>query len=180
MRNALRQSDRTRILLIPALGLAAILLAGLVMHMLTEAPEANSYGLMADAFLHGRLDVSNCFDGDCVTFDDKAYVIFPPMPAVVAMPFVAIFGTGFHAFASIGFACFIATLTLWWHIFGRLGVERETVVWLLLALAFGSPLYYVSIHADRVWFFAQSINFLLLSNALCCLACRSLPPSPST
>lgn len=166
MWNVLKQSDRSRILLIPALGLAVILFAGMIMHMLTEAPETNSYGLMANAFLHGRMDVLNCFDSDCVTFNDKVYVIFPPVPAVVAMPFVAMFGTGFHAFASIGFACFIATLTLWWRIFERLGVEPETIVWLLLALAFGSPLYYVSIRADRVWFFAQSINFLLLTLAL--------------
>lgn len=166
MWNALRQGDRTSILLIPALGLAAILLAGMVMHMLTEAPGTNSYGLMADAFLHGRMDVFNCFDSDCVTFNDKVYVIFPPVPAVVAMPFVAMFGTDFHAFASIGFACFVATLILWWRIFERLGVEQDTIVWLLLALAFGSPLFYVSIRADRVWFFAQSINFLLLTLAL--------------
>jgi hypothetical protein len=166
MWDVLKQRDRTRILLIPALGLAAILLAGMAMHMLTEAPGTNSYGLMADAFLHGRMDVFNCFDSDCVTFNDKVYVIFPPVPAVVAMPFVAMFGTGFHAFASIGFACFIATLILWWRIFERLGVEPETIIWLLLALAFGSPLYYVSIRADRVWFFAQSINFLLLTLAL--------------
>ncbi len=33
-------------------------------------------------------------------------------------------------------------------------------------MAFASPLFYVSIRADRVWFFAQSINFLLLTLAL--------------
>jgi len=166
MWNAIRNANRTQLLFVPALALAAILFAGMVMHTLHEAPGSNSYALMTDAFLHGHLDVKNCFDADCVSFNGKRYVIFPPVPAIVTMPFVAYFGTDFNGFGSIGFACFLATLWLWWRIFDRLEVEHETRVWLLLALAFGSPLFYVSIRADRVWFYAQSINFLLLTLAI--------------
>lgn len=162
----LRQMDRGQWLLLPALGLAAILLAGMLLHVVTETPGSNSYAVLADAYLHGRLDTTQCYDSDCVTFEGRSYVIFPPVPAVVAMPFVGLFGLDFHGFAAIGFVCLAASLGLWWRILARLGVERQTAVWLLLALAFASPLFYVSIRADRVWFFAQSINFLLLSLAL--------------
>ena len=166
MWNAIRGWDRTQWLMLPALGLAAILLAGMVLHLVKEEPHSNSYALLADSFLHGKLDSARCFDSDCVTFDGKNYVIFPPVPAVVAMPFVAAFGVTFQGFAAIGFACLLGSVFLWWRIFGKIGVEKQTAVWLLLALAFGSPLFYVSIRADRVWFFAQSINFLLLSLAM--------------
>ena len=166
MWSAIRNADRSRLLFVPAFGLAFILLAGLVMHLLHEAPGSNSYALLAEAFVHGRLDVSQCFDSDCVTFHDKHYVIFPPVPALVAAPFIAFFGIDFQGFSSIGFASLLAAVILWWRIFERMNVERETIIWLLLALTFGSPLYYVSIRADRVWFFAQSINFLLLTLAV--------------
>ena len=166
MWNAIRGWDRAQWFMLPALALAAILLAGMVLHLVKEEPRSNSYALLADSFLHGKLDSAQCFDSDCVIVDGKSYVIFPPVPAVVAMPFVAAFGTDFHGFAAIGFACLLGSVFLWWRIFGKLGVEKQTAVWLLLALAFGSPLFYVSIRADRVWFFAQSINFLLLSLAM--------------
>lgn len=164
--NAIRNADRSQLLFVPAFGLATLLLAAMILHLLREVPGSNSYALLADAFLHGHLDVQHCFDSDCISFQDKRYVIFPPVPAVVAMPFIAVFGTNFSGFASIGFACFLGALWLWWRIFNHLEVERETIVWLLLALAFGSPLFYVSIRADRVWTYAQNINFLLLTLAM--------------
>ena len=166
MWHMIRNFERSQFLFVAAFGLVAILLAAMIMHLFNEAPGTNSYALLADAFLHGRLDVQHCFDGDCIVFQDKKYVIFPPVPALISVPFIAVFGTDFSGFAAIGFACFLGTLWLWWRIFDHLKIERETIVWLLLALAFGSPLFYVSIRADRVWFYAQSINFLLLTLAL--------------
>ncbi|MCE9649347.1 MAG: hypothetical protein K8R18_06950 [Parvibaculum sp.] len=163
---AARALDRTQLLLIPAFAFAIVLLAGLLHHLATEAPGTNSYALLADAFLHGRLDVTRCFDSDCAHFGGKTYVIFPPVPAIVAMPFIAMFGTDFAGFAALGFLAFAGSLFLWRRIFERLGADGQTIVWLLLALAFATPLYYVSIRADRVWFFAQSINFLLVTLAI--------------
>lgn len=163
---AARDLDRTQLLLIPALGFTFILLAGLLQHMAGEVSGTNSYALLADAFLHGRLDVTQCFDSDCAHFNDKVYVIFPPVPAIVAMPFVAFFGVGFSGFSTLGFIAYAASLFVWRGIFQRLGTDAQTIVWLLLALAFATPLYYVSIRADHVWFFAQNINFLLVTLAI--------------
>tara|TARA_R110000824_G_scaffold155226_2_gene327598 strand:- start:16122 stop:17363 length:1242 start_codon:yes stop_codon:yes gene_type:complete len=166
MLEVLKKADRTTYLLIVACGISAALLAAMLLHMVGEEAGSNSYALMAEGFLHGRLDVDRCFDSDCVTFDGKSYVVFPPVPAVVAMPFVAIFGPDFAGFSAIGFSFFLASFFLWNRIFMDMGVGRQSAIWLLLALAFASPLFYVSIRADRVWFFAQCINFFLLSLAL--------------
>ncbi|HEY4343596.1 MAG TPA: hypothetical protein VGN05_04570, partial [Parvibaculum sp.] len=161
-----RSLDRTQFLLIAGLGLGLVLFVGLLHHLVTEQPGTNSYALLAEAFLNGRLDVTQCFDSDCAHFAGKTYVIFPPVPAIVAMPFIALFGNDFAGFATIGFLAFAGSLFLWLKIFRKLETDSQTIVWLMLALAFATPLYYVSIRADRVWFFAQSINFFLVTAAL--------------
>lgn len=158
--------DRGLLLLVVAGLLAAILIAGLAMRALTETGDTNSYALLADAFLHGRLDVAGCVDVDCALYDGRTWVIFPPAPAVVAMPFVALFGAGFSGFILVATLAGVVSLWLWWRIFLRLSVDRPTMIWLVLALAFATPLYYVTIRGDGVWFFAQAIAFLLVTFAI--------------
>lgn len=157
---------RENILLLAAGALVLVLVAALAHQFLSETGGSNSYALLADAFLHGRLDVDKCFDSDCAHFDGKTWVIFPPVPAVVAMPFVALFGVDFSHFIAIGLLAAAGSLLLWWRILEALGVRRDTAIWLLLALAFATPLFYVTLRTDRVWFFAQSIDFLLVSLAI--------------
>ncbi|NOZ33491.1 MAG: hypothetical protein GXP01_10640 [Alphaproteobacteria bacterium] len=158
---------RERVLLAIAFGLGAVLLAGLVIAGLREAPLSNSYALLADAFLNGRLWVEQCFDPDCARFQDRIYVIFPPVPAVLSMPFVAIFGIDFSGFIFMGTALYAASIVLWSRILKRLqsGLGAPAMI-LLLAIAFASPLYFVTIRADGVWFLAQSVGFFFVSLSL--------------
>jgi len=157
---------RELVLLVLAGALALVLVAALGHRLVNETSGSNSYALLADAFLQGRLDVDKCFDSDCAHFDGRTYVVFPPVPALVAVPFVAVFGVDFSHFMAIGIVAFAGSLFLWWRILQTLEVRRETAIWLLLALAFASPLFYVTLRTDRVWFFAQSIDFLIVSLAL--------------
>lgn len=157
---------REKFVLVVALLLALLLVMAIGRQMTVETGYTNSYAALADAFLHGRLDVDKCFDSDCAKFGGDRYVVFPPVPAIVAMPFVAAFGPGFHHFMIIGVVALAASLWLWWRILEAVGVRRETALWLLLALTFASPLFYVTLRADKVWFFAHSIDFLLVSAAL--------------
>ena len=59
-----------------------------------------------------------------------------------------------------------ASLWLWKRIFDKLEVEAPVVAWLLLAIAFASPLFYVTLRAEKVWFFAQALAFLFVAAAL--------------
>src|SRR4051795_1488592 len=93
---------RDRVLDAFGAAVAAVLLAALAYRAWRETGEANSYALLADAFRHGRLSVPRCFDIDCVVRDGATYVIFPPVPGVAAMPFVAAFGVGFAGFVALG------------------------------------------------------------------------------
>ena len=144
------------------------LAAGLAMRTLAEEPGTNSYALLAQSWLDGRLDSQQCFDGDCATFEGRTYVIFPPAPALVALPFVALSGEGanFHHFMPISMALLLATAFIWSKLLSAAGSDQSKTLILLLALVFATPLYYVAMRGDRVWFFAQLVGFFFVSMAL--------------
>ncbi|WP_267211864.1 hypothetical protein [Chelatococcus asaccharovorans] len=158
--------DRWTLLTVAALAMAALFITGLLMRLLQESGGTNSYALLAEAFLNGRFDVERCFDGDCAMVAGRGYVIFPPVPALVAMPFVALFGPNFAGFMVIGLAFFAATLALWWRLFAAMGARGDTRLWLMLALGFGSPVYFITLRADGIWFFAQVVGLFLVTLSL--------------
>lgn len=148
--------------------LGCALAAGLAMRTLAEDPGTNSYAALAQSWLEGRLDSDACFDGDCATFEGRTYIIFPPAPAAVALPFVALSGDGaeFHQFMPISLALLLAIAFIWQRLFSAAGSDQTKTLILLLALVFATPLYYVVLRGDRVWFFAQLVGFFFVSMAL--------------
>lgn len=135
--------------------------------ILREPAGVSSFGALADAFLHGRLHVERCPEIDCAVFGGKTYVIFPPLPALALLPFVAL--TGLPAFkGAIALAMIFAALALliWRRIFAALDVNSVSANWLLAAIAFSSPLFYVVMKANGAWFMAQSLGFLMATLAI--------------
>ena len=98
-------SKRERLLLPAGILTAGLLLAALVYAGLTEVGGKNSAALMADAFLHGRLWVTSCFDLDCARFDGRTYVVFPPFPGVAALPLVVLGGATTFGFIPLAILC---------------------------------------------------------------------------
>ncbi len=171
------EDNRNRALAVLA-GLGALALLGLlILRGIFRDPGLNSHGALADAFLHGRLWIESCPEIDCALFQGRTYVIFPPLPALVALPFVAVFGfPGFKGFVLLALA--LGALSLWaWHrIFRALDVEDPDALWLLAAIAFASPLFQVTLRSEGVWFYAQSVGFLMTTASLWAVICRrSLP-----
>ena len=76
-----------------------IALIALLMFFISKGPPPgqNHFVYLADAFLHGRLGVSGGGTGlaEIVPFNGNYFVVYPPMPAVLLLPFVALFGTSF-------------------------------------------------------------------------------------
>jgi hypothetical protein len=146
--------------------MAAALTAVIVYAALTETGGVNSAALIADGFLQGRLWVEQCFDLDCAYVHGRTYVVFPPFPGLAALPLVALGGVQTSGFIFLVLIAFSLSLVTWSRIFGKLGVERSNRLWLLLAIGFASPLFFVTIRGDGIWFNAQALGFLLVTLAL--------------
>jgi len=68
-------------------------------YLLSEGPYSrlDYFVPLADAFLHGRLNILHppSWLSELVNFRGNYYVVYPPMPAVLLLPFVALFGPSF-------------------------------------------------------------------------------------
>jgi len=122
---------------------------------------------LADAFLHGRLDVDpDATKGlvELVPFHDKLYVVFPPLPAVLMLPVVALFGphilTGLISilFVALG----IAFVFRWLRC---LEIEVETAWWVAFLFAFGAGLWYTGLKGSS-WNIAHAMAIAFLTMAL--------------
>ncbi|WP_172123718.1 MULTISPECIES: hypothetical protein [unclassified Devosia] len=149
-------------------GLVLAFLAVMAVSILREVPGTNSYALLAQSWLEGRLDTTGpCFDGDCALYEGRTYVVFPPAPGLVILPFVALFGSSFHFFLPLTILAFGLTGWLWWRIANAsIQLNRDLTILLVLLVLFATPLAFVTIRGDRVWFFAQSWGTLFSTAAI--------------
>jgi hypothetical protein len=115
---------------------------------------------MASAYLHGRVDLQGLPDyyHDIIRRGSKVYAPFPPVPAVLLVPAVAIWGEATdqgrigQSVAALAVAVFVAGLR-------RLGTSRAHRWFCGTALAFGSILW-PSAAIGTTWFFAQVVVVL--------------------
>lgn len=136
--------------------------------VLRETAGSNSYAILADGWLHGRFDVDRCADNDCALYNGKTFVIFPPVPGAIVLPFVALFGVDFHFFMPLSVLAFALSGWLWWRIARHAALGRDLAILLCLLILFATPLFFVTLRGDRVWFFAQGWGFLFATAALYC------------
>ncbi|MFN4141762.1 hypothetical protein [Aestuariivirga sp.] len=157
---------RDRVLTLLAAGGSLLLVAALIFRAWTEEGGTNSYALVAESLLTQTPWASACFDGDCALRDGLPYVVFPPFPGFLAIPLVLAGGTGQAGFVAISALLYAGSLLLWNGIFRHFGLDSACRAWALAAVGLASPLYYVSLRGDGVWFFAQSTAFFCLALAL--------------
>jgi hypothetical protein len=150
---------------------AVAALSTLVMILTTAArPQALDYfNRLAVAFLHGRiwLDEAPSWLNELIPAGPgRWYVTYPPMPAVLAMPFVAVFGREFPAqvYSSI-YACLDAGLVF--LLLGRLtmGLRIRDRFALTVVFTFGTVFWFVAI-GGSAWYFAHVSAVLFTLAAL--------------
>ncbi|MBI2330086.1 hypothetical protein HYU94_01735 [Candidatus Daviesbacteria bacterium] len=127
-----------------------------------EGAHWNYFVLLADAFLHGRLDLlqNPLWLNELVNWQGRYYVVFPPMPAVLLVPFVYIFGTSFsQPFASVFFGSISAAIS--YLVFLNIFRDKKIAIWSSLLFAFGTIFWF---HAEvgSAWYFAQIVANLFL------------------
>jgi hypothetical protein len=149
--------------------------------LLTADPDPQAldyFSRLADAFLHGRywLDEAPSWLNELIPAGDgRWYVAYPPMPAVLALPFVAVFGREFPAQVYSALYGGLAT-GLVYLVFGRLGLGLRIRDRLALAtvFAFGTCFWFIAI-SGSAWYFAH-VSAVLLFAAAVYVALTKRPP----
>ncbi len=124
----------------------------------------NNFVLLAEAFLHGRLYLTEDLKWiELAFYEGRYYILPPPMPAILLLPFVAIFGLSTNqTLASI----FIGSLNIpiAFLVVCKITQQRAIRFWTTAMFGFGTIHWWLST-AGGVWSFSQvtSVTFLLLA-----------------
>lgn len=131
----------------------------------TLAPN-NHFVLQADAFLHKSLAIPNppAALNDLAFFHNQYFVPFGPLPAILLLPFAAVWGTAVDQ-AWLGYILAALSFILVYRIAGSLGIKStSSKLWLATAFVFGSV--YISLVVLPISAFlvqVVTVFFLLLA-----------------
>lgn len=130
-----------------------------------EGKHWNYFILLADAFIHGRLYLTDnpAWLNELITFNNKFYVVYPPMPAILLIPFIYVFGT---AFPQPVLSIIIGSLNvgLSYLVFWKFFHKQNLAIWLSLLFGFGTMHWYHT-EVGSAWYIAHiiAIFFIWLS-----------------
>jgi hypothetical protein len=159
----------------PAMVTAALFVAALVIYNVsavlagrTHSPNAAYFQYLADALLHGRLYVLNTPSlNDLTLFEGQWYVGFPPLAALLLLPWVAVSGiNGVNTvvFGALVGATSVALAFLTLQSLARRGWTRLSLtdnIWLTVLFGLGSVHWYMST-MGAVWFLGQICAVLFI------------------
>ncbi len=148
--------------------LVIIALVALLVFVLSKGPPPgqNHFVYLADAFLHGRLGVTGGGTAlaEIVPFHGNFYVVYPPMPAVLLLPFVALFGTSIdQGLMSIFLACLCVAAT--WFMLKKTGVNGNKALWLTALFGFGTCFWFTAAVGSS-WYIEHVVAVLFLTLAI--------------
>lgn len=143
-------------------GLVAFAVGALLSHL--RATPYDNYVLLAQAFSHGRvwIDWPGAYI-DALQYGGRYYVIEAPLPAILLLPFVSLFGSGTNQTALAVVLCAVAVGAAW-ELGERFGLSRVANAWICAFLLTGTDLLWCAIFGD-VWFVAHvaAVCFTLLA-----------------
>lgn len=135
--------------------------------------ENQHYVYLADGWLHGHLYLHDVppDTGDYTLHNGHWYVAFPPLPAVLLLPLVAIFHLSYQGITSLVFSVGMGILNIWLmlEVLKRFsqrqsaGLTFEAIAWFVALFALGTEHLYATMQGN-VWFTAHIVatTFLLL------------------
>ncbi|MBQ6324671.1 MAG: hypothetical protein IJI26_01220, partial [Clostridia bacterium] len=125
-----------------------------------------SYALQAKRWLEGHLDLGENYSWlELAVYKGRYYVSFPPLPTLIVMPFVALFGVDrtpeYFITTVMSLVAAVHMLKLFdWYCEDR----RMAMVWTLLS-TIGSNFLLIGYNGD-VWLLAQTAAFMFTAMAL--------------
>ncbi|TMB67408.1 MAG: zinc ribbon domain-containing protein [Chloroflexi bacterium] len=156
--------------------------SGPSLHWIHPLSRYTFYADLAEALNHGSFDLRKAgiapeTHPDLLTKDGHVYLPYQPMPGVMLMPFVAIWGQGS---TQITFSMLLGAVNVvvFWYILRLLGVSRETKLLLLPFFAFGTAHFY-SASEGTLWFYNHVTALFFVQLALVFLLRRDSPVLPA-
>ena len=129
------------------------------------------FNYLADGFLHGQLHLRLLPASlhDLSFFNEKYYLYWPPMPAIVLMPLVSIFGV---SFSDVFFTILVASVNVGVVALLLRAANDETLIesdevtraLLVLFFAFGTVQITLA-PMGQIWFTSQQVSFLFVGLA---------------
>lgn len=119
----------------------------------------NHFVVLADAFLHGHLYVANNLT-ELTSWGGHYFVVYPPMPAILLMPFVAVFGSTFYQ-PILSILLGAINVVLAYKVLMKLFKSQKLVSWISILYAFGTIQWY---HAEvgSSWYVAHIVGLFFL------------------
>jgi hypothetical protein len=130
------------------------------------SPGQNHFVYLAEAFLHGQLGVSGNGQGlaEIVPFKGNYFVVYPPAPAVLMLPFVAVFGTAFdQSLMSILLASLCVAAM--WVMLKKTGIKGSKALWLTALFGFGTCFWFIA-SVGSSWYIEHVVAVLFLTLAM--------------
>ncbi|MBW1871715.1 MAG: hypothetical protein JRJ19_06600 [Deltaproteobacteria bacterium] len=160
-------------------GVALCIFSATSADRLIKQSEGPHFVYLADAFLHGQVHnfVKAPNDNDWIRYEGKTYVSFPPVPAILMLPGVVVFGINFNdvIFTLLFAALNVLLMFLVLQMLVREKLSSMSVrqnLWLTALFGFGTVNFSCSILGE-VWFTAQVIGVTFtLAYILCATRVR--------
>ncbi len=157
--------------------------------------DSNHFVYQAQSLLHGHFDIPHFTKSDIIRVNSKFYIVYPPFPAIVMMPLVAIFGLGFSDIFFTQVCSAINIVLLFWvletlRLSGRSRRTFQQNFALCIFFFFGTINFYLSL-GGTMWFTAHivaatcTLCFMLFAFrrryalASLCLGCAFLTRAPA-
>jgi len=119
-----------------------------------RATPYDNYVLLANAMLHGHVWVEAPGPWiDALTYHGRQYIIEGPLPAILLVPAVAIWGQSTNQ-ALLSYILTALAVGAGWGLAARLGVPWRSRLLLILFLLLGTDLFFCGIFGD-VWYVAH-------------------------
>jgi hypothetical protein len=128
-------------------------------NLVKDDGEQNLHVHQARAWINGKLDIDVKVN-DTAIYDGKYYVTFPPFPAMLITPLVALFGDVNTTLIALFLT--VALFFVMKSLFTRMGIGQVPSMWLIMAFIFGTGYWFVVKFSFGVWYFSHVVAILLL------------------
>ena len=138
----------------PAYAAAIVAFAATALLSHLRATPYNNYVLLAQALLHGRawIDWPGSYI-DALQYGGRYYVIEAPLPGILMLPLVVLFGTAANQTLLAAVLAAVA-IGATWELGERLGVPPRSNAWICAFFLAGTDLLWCAMLGD-VWFIAH-------------------------